>query len=112
MRGFRFFREGLFYLMIYTDYYLVVYDIHEQSDIAKIVKRLNQETSMRIQKSIFEVQCEKREIEKLILDINHIVNKETDKVAIIPLCSKDYDSVYFLGILSKRPSLLPKYFIL
>ena len=98
--------------MIYTDYYLVVYDIHEQSDISKIVKRLNQENSMRIQKSIFEVQCEKREIEKLILDIENIVNKDTDKVAIIPLCRNDYDSVYFLGVLSKRPNLLPQYYIL
>ena len=77
-----------------------------------MVKRLGQINSMRIQKSVFEIQGDKAEILNFIKDIENIVDIETDKVAIIPLCSDDYEKVEFHGILSKQPERPKSYYIL
>ena len=98
--------------MRYTDFFLFVYDIHEPKTLRKIVKRLESINSMRIQKSIFEIQGDKNEIDSLIADVDKIIDKETDKIAVIPLCDDDYDKVEFYGILSRRPKLTPDYYVL
>ena len=98
--------------MLDTDFYLFVYDIHSPKVINKVARRLECENSMRIQKSVFEVQGEKRDIERLIEDVKKLIDDTTDKIAVIPLCSSDYDNVYFYGVLSRRPNKLPSYFIL
>lgn len=98
--------------MLDTDFYLFLYDIHEPKTMRKIVKRLDQENSMRIQKSVFEVQGDKREILNLLDDVKKIIDTETDKVAVIPLCADDYSKVTFYGKLSRRPVELPKAIIL
>lgn len=48
--------------MLNTDFYLFVYDIHEPKILRQVVKRLDLVNSMRIQKSVFEVQGEIKEI--------------------------------------------------
>lgn len=98
--------------MLNTDYYLFVYDIHESKTISKIVKRLELINSMRIQKSIFEIQGSLSEVEALIKDVEKIVDTQTDKIAIIPLCDKDYVNVRFYGLMSRQPKQLPKYYVL
>ena len=98
--------------MVFTDFYLFVYDIHEPKTLRLMVKRLEAINSMRIQKSVFEVQGDKKEILNLIEDVKCIINKETDRVAILPLCSDDYEKVEFYGVLSRRPTQLPPFYIL
>lgn len=98
--------------MINVDYYLFIYDIHLNKNITKIVKRLEKINSMRIQKSIFEIQGSKNEILQLINDIGNLIDPLTDKLAIIPLCKRDYEKVEFYGVLSRRPKMLETFYIL
>lgn len=98
--------------MLFTDFYLFVYDIHEAKALRQVVKRLEMINSMRIQKSVFEIQGDRVEIMSLIDDVKDIVDINTDRIAIIPLCQNDYDKVEFYGILSRRPTELPSFYIL
>lgn len=98
--------------MFFTDYFLFVYDIHDPKKLRDVVKRLNGINSMRIQKSVFEIEGSKKEIDSLILDVESIIDPATDRVAIIPLCDNDYNKVEFYGILSRRPKEIPHFYIL
>ena len=98
--------------MLDTDFFLFVYDIHSMRTLRQVVKRLNKVNSLRIQKSVFEIQGERKDIEKLINDVERIVDRTTDKIAVIPLCSEDHDKTLFMGVNSKRPSHLPSFFVL
>ena len=98
--------------MIDVDYYLFIYDIGNPKIIAKIVKRLNQINSMRIQKSVFEIQCNKKEIMMFITDVCKLINHNTDKIALIPICSHDYSEIEFYGLLSRHPVEVPSSIIL
>lgn len=98
--------------MTNTDFYLFVYDIHSMRTLRRIVKRLNRVNSLRIQKSVFEVQGDSEDIEKLIKDVEKLIDRATDKIAVIPLCADDYDRAVFLGVNSKRPTRLPAFFVL
>ena len=98
--------------MRYTDFFLFVYDIHSPKKLRLVVKRLEFINSMRVQKSLFEVQGSKAEIDSLIKDVSEIIDKETDRIAVIPLCDNDYENVEFYGVLSRRPKMLPSYYIL
>lgn len=98
--------------MIDTDFYLFVYDIHRMRTLRRVVKRLNRVNSLRIQKSVFEVQGDRNDIENLIKDVEKLVDRSTDKIAVIPLCSGDYGRAIFLGVNSKRPTRLPSFFVL
>ncbi len=95
-----------------TDFYLFVYDIHNGRTLRRVVKRLNRVNSLRIQKSVFEIQGDREDIEKLVKDVEKLVDRSTDKIAVIPLCSADYDKAVFLGVNSKRPVRLPSFFVL
>lgn len=98
--------------MRYTDFFLFVYDIHSPKKLRKVVKRLESINSMRIQKSIFEVQGNKAEIDSLIKDVSEIIDVNTDRIAVIPLCDNDYENVEFYGVLSRRPKTIPSYYVL
>ena len=98
--------------MLYTDYLLLLYDIHAPKTLRKVVCRLETVNSLRIQKSAFEIQGSKKEIELLLDDLITIINVETDKLALIPLCSEDYDRVEFFGVLSRHPEKPQNYYIL
>ncbi len=98
--------------MTNTDFYLFIYDIHSMRTLRRIVKRLNRVNSLRIQKSVFEVQGDYGDMEKLLKDVEKLVDRTTDKIAIIPLCADDYEKATFLGVNSKRPTRLPKFFVL
>ena len=95
-----------------TDFYLFVYDIHSMRTLRRVVKRLNRMNSLRIQKSVFEIQGDRKDIEKLIKDVEKLVDRSTDMIAVIPLCSGDYDRAVFLGVNSRRPVRLPSFFVL
>ena len=95
-----------------TEFYLFVYDIHSMRTLRRVVKRLNRMNSLRIQKSVFEIQGDREDMEKLIKDVEKLVDRSTDKIAVIPLCSGDYDKAVFLGVNSRRPVRLPSFFVL
>ncbi len=95
-----------------TEFYLFVYDIHNVRTLNKVVKRLNRMNSLRIQDSVFEVRGDICEIEKLIVSVEKLINKETDKIAVIPICSTDYNKIEFIGVRSLHPSKIPSYMIL
>lgn len=98
--------------MLNTDFYLFVYDIHDAKMLKKVVKRLDQMNSMRIQQSVFEIQGDQEEMLLLIEDVKKLVDLSCDKIAIIPLCDKDYEKTEFFGVLSRHPKEIPSFYIL
>lgn len=95
-----------------AEFYLFVYDIHNVRTLNKVVKRLNRVNSLRIQDSVFEVRGDICDIEKLIVSVEKLINKETDKIAVIPICSTDFNKIEFMGARSFHPSKIPSYMIL
>lgn len=89
--------------MLNTDFYLFIYDIHTPRVLRKLVKLLDGYNSMRIQKSVFEIQGSLNEIITFINKAKLIIEDKTDKIALIPLCQDDYSKVEFFGLLSRRP---------
>lgn len=98
--------------MIYTDFFLFVYDIHDAKVLRNVVKRLEGINSMRIQKSVFEIEGSKSEVDSLICDVMEMINESTDRIAVIPLCANDYNKVEFYGVLSRRSKEIPHFYIL
>ena len=95
-----------------TEFYLFVYDIGNPKTINKVVKRLNRVNSLRIQDSVFEVRGDISDIEKLIAAVERLINKETDKIAVIPICSDDYSNIDFIGVQSFHPCEIPSFMVL
>jgi len=98
--------------VIDTDFYLVIYDICNDRRLQKVAKKIGEVNSMRIQKSVYEVQGDKNEIYSLIHEIERIIDVSVDKVAFIPLCQNDYDKEEFFGVMPKRANKYPAFFIL
>lgn len=95
-----------------TEFYLFFYDIHSTRAINKVVKRLKRVNSLRIQNSVFEIRGDIGDIEKLIVSVEKLINKETDRIAVIPICSKDYKGIDFIGVRTFHPSKIPPFFVL
>lgn len=83
--------------------FIIIYDIKGNSKkYNKIYKILNKYFSKPIQKSVFLVQEERKEIIKLSKKLKKIINVEKDKLLIIPLCEDDWQSVCMFGVEKKK----------
>lgn len=99
-------------MILDTDFYLFLYDIHKPRTLRKIVKLLETVNSSRIQKSLFEIQSDFKEISSFITQAELLIDLKTDKIALIPLCKSDYDRVECFGVMSRRPRIQESYQIL
>lgn len=83
--------------------YLIIYDVkNKMTKYNRIYKLLKKYNIKRIQKSVFFIQEEKKEILKLSKRLKKIIDQEQDKLLIIPLCQDDWNSVEMYGVEKKK----------
>ena len=92
--------------------FLFIYDITDSKILNKIVKRIGQFNSIRIQNSTFELKLSDDEKIKFMNEIAKTINEDRDKVMLIPICKNDYYKTHFLGIPVHRLKKVEKYIIL
>lgn len=69
--------------------WLVIYDISNPKRLNKIAKLLKG-TGQRIQKSVFEVVAEAKELEKVRREIRSVIDPEVDSVIYFRICEPDW----------------------
>jgi CRISPR-associated endonuclease Cas2 len=92
--------------------YLLLYDISSNKTNYRLNKALDQYNKERIQKSLFELILEESEYKRIIHEISEIIDWETDKVLLIPLCEEDWGKAQRYGSNIKLPETFPSHFIL
>jgi len=65
--------------------YLVAYDIASPKRLKKFAAYCER-FGIRLQKSIFQLDCSKETLEKFTIGFPPIINRKTDSVVIYPLC--------------------------
>jgi len=67
--------------------YMVCYDISNQKRLQKAAKVL-EEYGIRVQKSFFQCEMEKEEMEELIKRLFGVIQRKNDSLFVYPLCDK------------------------
>lgn len=98
--------------MLDTDFFLFLYDISNPKRLRQVAKLLDTINSMRIQKSVYEVQGDAEELKEFMRKVSMTIDNETDVVSLIPICKDDFDKTEFFGQLVKHPEILPEFQIL
>jgi CRISPR-associated endoribonuclease Cas2 len=101
-----------FYRMQERRHFLFLYDIKKQSTLKRVSKLLGMMNATRIQYSIFEVLGSRDAVLNLVNQVSLIIDVKEDKIALIPLCDKDFEKVAFFGVSQRHVSPLPDYWIL
>lgn len=95
-----YFQNLWFYKVIKN--YLLVYDIKDKNTkYTKIYKLLNKYYSHRLQKSVFLIQEEQKEVYRFIKELKKIINPDEDKLILIPLCDDDWQAITMYGVNDK-----------
>lgn len=68
--------------------YLAAYDIRDAKRLAKVAK-IMEDFGVRVQESVFEVECSARDLEKLRARIHKTIADE-DGVMFAPMCDRDW----------------------
>ncbi len=92
--------------------FLLLYDIALNKTNYRLNKALAQYNKERIQKSLFELILDKPEYERIVDEISSIIDTETDKVLLVPLCEEDWGKAQRYGIKVKLPEVFPSHYIL
>lgn len=98
--------------MLDTDFYLLLYDISDAKALRGMERMLDSVNSMRIQKSVYELQGDEREVMGFMMKAESIINKETDVVSLFPLCKDDFGKTEFFGQLQKHSEMPPSFLII
>ncbi|MBF0106830.1 MAG: CRISPR-associated endonuclease Cas2 [Deltaproteobacteria bacterium] len=85
--------------------FVLTYDIHfeeagdknAQRRLAKLYRYLC-DYGFHRQRSLFEFDVEMGSMQKILLGVKKIINKETDSVAVYPLCEKCLKRVVVQGV--------------
>ncbi|MGD1823023.1 MAG: CRISPR-associated endonuclease Cas2 [Pleomorphochaeta sp.] len=93
--------------------FLLIYDISdEETKYNNIYKILNLCYAKRIQKSVFLLQDEKKDVLRVISKIKKNINVEKDKLLLIPLCKDDWEAVEMFGVDKKEGIPKSEFYIL
>ena len=76
--------------------YLVIYDIGDEKRLLKVAKTM-EDFGKRVQKSKFEMELTKKELENLKARLASIIDPEQDGVKYIPLCKKCIAKIEIIG---------------
>jgi len=76
--------------------YLVIYDIADEKRLLKVAKTM-EDFGKRVQKSKFEMELTKKELENLKARLASIIDPEQDGVKYIPLCKKCIAKIEIIG---------------
>jgi CRISPR-associated protein Cas2 len=90
------------------DKWLVIYDIRDIKRLRKVAK-IMLDYGIRVQKSVFEIECNKDIIYKLKKAIHDIIN-ENDFVVYFNICEKDWQKKLKYGILYQETDVEEKNF--
>ena len=69
--------------------WLVIYDISDAKRLSKVAKLL-QGIGQRVQKSVFEVIAEAKELEKVRKKVRGVIDPEIDSVIYFRICEPDW----------------------
>nr|MDQ2695630.1 CRISPR-associated endonuclease Cas2 [Pseudomonadota bacterium] len=75
----------------------IIYDITINSIRSKVAKRCKEAGLYRVQKSVFLGSIERNRLDELRMQIEELMDKNTDSVYIFPLCQPDFKKVITLG---------------
>lgn len=75
----------------------IVYDITDDRVRSKVAKLSKEAGLYRVQKSVFLGTIERNRLDELHLQIEDLMDEETDSVYIFPMCEPDFKKVILLG---------------
>jgi len=75
----------------------VIYDIVKDKPRTQVAKTCQRAGIMRVQYSVFLGDLNANEIDELGLKIKSLIDEETDRVYIFPMCKEDFSKVRLLG---------------
>lgn len=76
--------------------WLVIYDIRDEKRLARIAKLMEQ-YGVRVQKSVFEMECDESTVAEMRKRAKEILEKE-DSLISIPLCEKCWQKKKQYGV--------------
>ncbi|RMF54668.1 MAG: CRISPR-associated endonuclease Cas2 [Calditrichaeota bacterium] len=75
----------------------VIYDIVKDKPRNKVAKACLQAGIQRVQYSVFLGDLNSNEIDELGLKIKALIDEDTDRVYIFPMCKEDFSKVRLMG---------------
>lgn len=75
----------------------VIYDITNNKVRGKVAKLSKEAGLYRVQKSVFLGTIERNRLDELRMQIEDLMDEETDSVYIFPMCEPDFKKVMLLG---------------
>ena len=75
----------------------ILYDISENKPRTKVAKLCKEAGLYRVQKSVFLGSIGRNRLDELRMQIDEIMNKDSDSVYIFPLCQPDFKKVITMG---------------
>lgn len=75
----------------------IVYDISENRPRSQVAKRCKEAGLYRVQKSVFLGCIGRNRLDELSMQIEELIDKDTDSVYIFPMCEPDFKKVNLMG---------------
>jgi CRISPR-associated protein Cas2 len=75
----------------------VIYDILADKSRTKVAKLCKEAGLYRVQKSVFLGTIERNRLDELILQVEVLIDQNTDKLYAFPMCQPDFKKVMLLG---------------
>ena len=81
-----------------TIYYILCYDIPNDSLRTKTAKLCEAYGFERIQFSVFAAEQTRNMVEMLVMEIGDLFKKRLGKVVVIPICFKCFEKIAYIGM--------------
>jgi CRISPR-associated protein Cas2 len=91
-------------------FFLVVYDIADSTRLRRVARRM-ESAGTRVQDSVFHCRLTPSDHEALVKDLTALINIESDKISLYPVCTKDLPDVEFVGKVLPNNSMAQGYAI-
>jgi len=75
----------------------MIYDISVNKSRSKIAKLCKEAGLYRVQKSVFLGAIERNRLDELTMQIEELIDEDTDSVYVFPLCQTDFKKVQTMG---------------
>ena len=75
----------------------ILYDITENKPRSRVAKLCKNAGLYRVQKSVFLGTIERNRLDELHLQIQELMDADTDSVYIFPMCEPDFKKVLLMG---------------
>ena len=75
----------------------IIYDISLNKPRARIAKLCKEAGLYRVQKSVFLGAIDRNRLDELVMQVEELIDEDTDSVYVFPLCQADFKKVQTLG---------------